>query len=329
MSILVLGGAGYIGSHAVYQLIDRGIAVVVVDNLQTGHKSAVHKKAAFYEGDIRDKDFLRGVFTRESIEAVIHFAANSLVGESMTEPLKYFNNNVYGTQVLLEVMQEYGVKHIVFSSTAATYGEPDVVPITEEMQTMPTNTYGETKLTMEKIMKWCDTAYGIKYISLRYFNVAGARNTGEIGEDHKIETHLIPIVLQVALGKRDFITIYGEDYDTSDGTCVRDYIHVEDLIDAHILALAYLQKQNTSNIFNLGSSQGFSVKEIVEAARNVTKHAIPAKIGDRRVGDPSKLIASSAKARKFLGWQPSRTDISRIIADAWKWHQRHPGGFGD
>jgi UDP-glucose 4-epimerase len=327
MSVLVLGGAGYIGSHAVHQLIDRGYAVVVVDNLQTGHKAAVHKKAAFYQGDIRDKAFLREVFSKETIEAVMHFAANSLVGESMSEPLQYFNNNVYGTQVLLEVLKEYGVKNIVFSSTAATYGEPEVVPITEEMAAAPTNAYGETKLTMEKLMKWCDIAYGLKYVALRYFNVAGARSTGEIGEDHQKETHLIPIVLQVALDKRSHITIYGEDYDTADGTCVRDYIHVEDLIDAHILAMEYLKKENTSNIFNLGSSQGFSVKEIVEAARLVTGHAIPAQIGERRAGDPSKLIAASAKAKRILGWQPTRTDIRQIIADAWKWHQGHPNGF--
>lgn len=329
MSVLVLGGAGYIGSHAVYQLIDRGFSVVVVDNLQTGHKQAVHKEAAFYQGDIRDKEYLRSVFSKEPIEAVIHFAANSLVGESMTEPLKYFNNNVYGTQVLLEVMQEFGVRNIVFSSTAATYGEPEAVPITEEMPTMPTNAYGETKLTMEKIMKWCDSAYGIKYVSLRYFNVAGARSTGEIGEDHETETHLIPIVLQAALGKRECITIFGEDYDTADGTCIRDYIHVEDLIDAHILAMQYLKEQNTSNIFNLGSSQGFSVKEIVETARAVTGIDITAKIGQRRAGDPSKLIASSDKAKKILGWQPSHTDINGIITDAWKWHQSHPNGYGD
>jgi UDP-glucose 4-epimerase len=329
MSVLVLGGAGYIGSHAVYQLIDRSFSVVVVDNLQTGHKAAVHAKAAFYEGDIRDKAFLQGVFAKENIDAVIHFAANSLVGESMTQPLKYFNNNVYGMQILLEVMQEYSVKNIVFSSTAATYGEPEVVPITEEMPTMPTNTYGETKLTMEKIMKWCDAAYGMKYVALRYFNVAGARSTGEIGEDHQTETHLIPIVLQAALGKRAYITIFGEDYETEDGTCVRDYIHVEDLIDAHILAMEYLKQQNTSNIFNLGSSQGFSVKEIVEAARSVTKHTIPVQMGQRRAGDPSKLIASSDKAKRILGWQPRRTDIKEIIADAWKWHQGHPNGFGE
>jgi len=329
MSILVLGGAGYIGSHAVYQLLDKGYKVVVVDSLQTGHQEAIHPKASFYQGDIRDQVFLREVFSKEQIEGVIHFAANSIVGESMTNPIKYFNNNVYGTQVLLEVMNEFAVKHIVFSSTAATYGEPEQVPITEDMPTNPTNAYGETKLTMEKIMKWCDIAYGIKFVSLRYFNVAGARASGEIGEDHAPETHLIPLVLQVALNKRECITVFGDDYQTPDGTCIRDYIHVEDLIEAHILAMDYLKKQGESNIFNLGSSQGFSVKEIIEAARSVTNHAIPAKMGQRRAGDPSTLIASSEKAKKILGWQPTRTSIQQIISDAWKWHQSHVNGYSE
>ncbi len=329
MSVLVLGGAGYIGSHAVYQLLDKGYKVVVVDSLQTGHQEAIHPKASFYQGDIREKDFLREVFSKEQIEGVIHFAANSIVGESMTNPIKYFNNNVYGTQVLLEVMNEFAVKHIVFSSTAATYGEPKQVPITEDMPTNPTNAYGETKLTMEKIMKWCDIAYGIKFVSLRYFNVAGARTNGEIGEDHDPETHLIPLVLQVALNKRECITVFGDDYQTPDGTCIRDYIHVEDLIEAHILAMDYLKKQGESNIFNLGSSQGFSVKEIIEAARAVTNHAIPAKMGQRRAGDPSTLIASSKKAKQILGWQPTRTSIQQIISDAWKWHQSHVNGYSE
>ncbi|MDF2633176.1 MAG: UDP-glucose 4-epimerase [Pelosinus sp.] len=327
MSILVLGGAGYIGSHAVYQLIDRGYEVVVVDNLQTGHKQAVHSKATFYQGDIREKEFLKSVFEKEKINAVVHFAASSMVGESMENPIKYFNNNVYGTQVLLEVMNEFGIKNIVFSSTAATYGEPKQVPITEDMPTHPTNAYGETKLTMEKLMKWCDVAYGIKYVSLRYFNVAGARRDGKIGEDHATETHLIPLVLQVALGQREQITVFGEDYDTKDGTCIRDYIHVEDLIDAHILAMNYLNNQGESNIFNLGSNQGFSVKEIIEAAREVTKHSIPVKMGQRRAGDPSTLIASSQKAQTVLGWEPKCTLIHQIIADAWNWHQHHPTGY--
>ncbi|AGX41165.1 UDP-glucose 4-epimerase GalE [Clostridium saccharobutylicum] len=327
MSILVLGGAGYIGSHAVNQLVDNDYDVVVVDNLQTGHEDAINKKAKFYKGDIRDKEFLTDVFKKENFDGVIHFAANSIVGESMQKPLMYFNNNVYGMQVLLEVMNENNVKHIVFSSTAATYGEPKQIPITEDMDTCPTNTYGETKLAMEKMMKWCDKAYGMKYVALRYFNVAGAKDDGSIGEDHNPETHLIPIVLQVALGKREFITIYGDDYDTEDGTCIRDYVHVEDLIEAHILALKYLMNGGESNVFNLGSSQGFSVKEIVEAVRNVTKLPIPEKIGERRAGDPSTLIASSEKSRKILGWNPTRTNIDRIISDAWKWHQSHKNGY--
>ncbi|MCA1055254.1 UDP-glucose 4-epimerase GalE [Rossellomorea aquimaris] len=329
MNVLVLGGAGYVGSHAVYQLVEKGYRTIVVDNLQTGHEGAIHDDAIFYNGDIRDKEFLRSVFEKESIDGVIHFAANSLVGESMENPLKYFDNNVYGTQVTLEVMKEFGVKNIVFSSTAATYGEPEQVPITEQMETKPTNAYGETKLAMEKMMKWCDEAYGIKFVSLRYFNVAGARTTGEIGEDHDPETHLIPIILQVALGQREHITIFGEDYDTPDGTCIRDYIHVDDLIEAHLLALNYLKETGESNIFNLGSSQGFSVKEMIDAARKVTGHEIPAKVGERRAGDPSKLIASSEKAKSVLGWNPSRTSIERIIGDAWNWHSNHPKGYED
>lgn len=329
MSILVLGGAGYIGSHAVYQLIDRGYEVVVVDNLQTGHKKAVHPKATFYEGDIRNRDFLNNVFHNEQIDGVIHFAANSLVGESMVDPLKYYDNNVYGTQILLEAMRNAGVRHIVFSSTAATYGEPESVPITENMPTVPNNTYGETKLTMEKMMAWCEKAFDLKYVALRYFNVAGARGTGEIGEDHHPETHLIPVVLETALGKREYITVFGEDYPTKDGTCIRDYIHVEDLIDAHILALNYLQNGGESSVFNLGSSQGFSVKEIIDMARKVTGKEIPAKIGERRLGDPSVLIASSEKAKNILGWNPAKTNIEQIIKDAWNWHSNHPNGYED
>lgn len=329
MSILVLGGAGYIGSHAVYQLIDQNYDVVVIDNLQTGHRKAVHPKATFFEGDIRDRDFLRKVFSQETIDAVIHFAANSLVGESMVKPLQYFDNNVYGTQVILEVMQEFNVQYIVFSSTAATYGEPEKTPIDESMPTNPTSTYGETKLMMEKMMSWCEKAFKLKYVSLRYFNVAGARKSGEIGEDHSPETHLIPVVLQTALGQRDLITVFGDDYDTEDGTCIRDYVHVEDLIDAHLLALRYLQNGGQSNVFNLGSNQGFSVKEIIDTAREITGHQIPSAIGKRRAGDPSTLIASSEKANKILGWSPKRTSIQQIIQDAWNWHSKHPEGYGE
>ncbi|WP_026568716.1 UDP-glucose 4-epimerase GalE [Sediminibacillus terrae] len=327
MSILVLGGAGYIGSHAVYQLIDQNHRVVVVDSLETGHRQAVHPDAAYYQGDIRDKPFLDDIFSKEDIDAVLHFSANSLVGESMQEPLKYFSNNVHGTQVLLETMKAHNVDKIVFSSTAATYGEPEAVPITEDMRTNPESAYGETKLAMEKMMKWCALAYGLKYVSLRYFNVAGARRTGEIGEDHQPETHLIPIVLQTALEQREAITIFGEDYDTEDGTCIRDYIHVEDLIDAHLLALSYLENGGESEIFNLGSNQGFSVKQIIDTARKVTGKPIPAVPGERRPGDPSVLIASAEKAKRILGWQPSRTSIETIIEDAWKWHRNHPHGY--
>ncbi|MDU4659179.1 MAG: UDP-glucose 4-epimerase GalE [Clostridium butyricum] len=327
MSYIVLGGAGYIGSHAVNKLIENNYDVIVVDNLQSGHEEAINSKAKFYKGDIRDKNFLSNVFKKENIDGVFHFAANSIVGESMKEPLMYFNNNVYGMQILLEVMNEHNVNKIVFSSTAATYGEPKKVPITEDMETCPTNTYGETKLTMEKMMKWCDKAYGMKYVALRYFNVAGAEDDGSIGEDHNPETHLIPIVLQTALGKRDHITIFGDDYDTEDGTCVRDYVHVVDLVEAHILAMKYLTHGRESNTFNLGSSQGFSVKEIVETARKVTDKDIKAIIGERRAGDPSKLIASSDKARKILGWNPTRTNIENIIKDAWLWHDTHKNGY--
>jgi UDP-glucose 4-epimerase len=327
MSVLVLGGAGYIGSHAVYQLIDQKFDVIIIDNLQTGNRKAIHPDATFYEGDIRDIEFMRTVFEKESIDAVVHFAANSLVGESMEKPLEYFDNNVYGTQVLLEVMKEFGVKKIVFSSTAATYGEPDTIPITEEVKTNPTNAYGETKLAMEKMMKWCDQAYGIQYVSLRYFNVAGARETGEIGEDHRPETHLVPIILEVALGKRPHITVFGEDYDTPDGSCIRDYVHVEDLINAHLLALTYLNNGGKSDIFNLGSNQGFSVKEMIDAARKVTGKEIPEKTGERRAGDPSTLVASSEKASSVLGWKPTRTSVEKIIQDAWNWHVANPNGF--
>ncbi|HLR09088.1 MAG TPA: UDP-glucose 4-epimerase GalE [Bacillota bacterium] len=327
MKILVLGGAGYIGSHAVYQLIEQNRDVVVIDNLQTGHREAIHPKATFYEGDLRNIDFLRGVFEKEAIDAVIHFAANSLVGESMEKPLRYFDNNVYGTQVLLQAMNEFNVKHIVFSSTAAVYGEPEHVPITETMPTNPTSTYGETKRTMEKLMHWNEVAHGITYVSLRYFNVAGARTSGEIGEDHRPETHLVPIILQTALGQREAITIFGADYDTRDGTCIRDYVHVEDLIQAHILALDYLQNGGKSDIFNLGSSQGFSVKEMIDTARAVTGEAIPAEIGPRRPGDPGVLIASSEKARRILGWEPQRTSVETIMRDAWNWHKTHPNGY--
>jgi UDP-glucose 4-epimerase len=301
----------------------------VVDNLATGHRQAIHEKARFYEGDVRDKTFLTSVFQKENIENILHFAAFSLVGESVEKPLKYFGNNTYGMQVLLEVMHEQNVTQIVFSSTAATYGEPEESPIKETTPTNPKNPYGESKLMMEKMMKWCDLAYGMRYVALRYFNVAGAKPDSSIGEDHHPETHLVPIILQVANGTRDHITIFGEDYDTPDGTCIRDYVQVEDLIDAHIRALQYLKEGNESNVFNLGSNNGYSVKEMVEAARAVTGKEIKAEIGERRAGDPSILVASSAKAKEVLGWAPTYTDVKDIIKTAWDWHESHPKGYDD
>ena len=329
MAILVCGGAGYIGSHAVHVLIEKGEEVIIVDNLQTGHRAALHPKAKFYEGDIRDAAVLDKIFTENDIEAVIHFAANSLVGESMEKPLLYFNNNVYGMQVLLEGMVKHGVDKIVFSSTAATYGEPKRVPIHEDDETCPTNTYGETKLTMEKMMKWVSRANGVRYVSLRYFNAAGALPDGSIGEDHKTETHLIPLILQVPTGRRDHITVFGDDYPTPDGTCLRDYIHVVDLADAHVLALEYLRKGGASDIFNLGNGQGFSVKEMIAAAEKATGRSIKVEIGARRAGDPAQLIASSEKARSVLGWKPQFTDVEQVIGTAWKWHESHPHGYED
>ncbi len=327
MAILVCGGAGYIGSHAVHQLINQNEEVIIVDNLQSGHKDAINKNAKFYNGDIRDRDFLNDVFKHNSIDSVIHFAANSLVGESMVNPLLYFNNNVYGMQILLETMVKHNVKNIVFSSTAAVYGEQKKVPILEDSETNPTNPYGETKLTMEKMMKWVSEAHGINYVSLRYFNVAGALDDGSIGEDHNPETHLIPLILQVPLKKREFITIFGDDYPTKDGTCIRDYIHVIDLANAHIKAVNYLRTGNKSNIFNLGNGTGFSVKEMIEAAKEVTKEDIKVVLGERRAGDPAVLIASSEKANKILNWTPKYTDIKDIISSAWNWHKNNPSGF--
>ena len=329
MSVLVLGGAGYIGSHTVDRLVDQGQDVVVVDSLVTGHRAAVNDKAKFYQGDLADQDFMRKVFTENpEIDAVIHFAAYSLVAESMKKPLKYFDNNTAGMIKLLEVMNEFDIKNIVFSSTAATYGIPEKMPIMESDPQDPINPYGESKLMMEKIMRWADEAYGTKFVALRYFNVAGAKPDGSIGEDHGPETHLIPIVLQVAQGKRDKLQIFG-DYNTPDGTNVRDYVHPFDLADAHILAVDHLRKGNESNAFNLGSSTGFSNLEIVEAARKVTGKEIPAEIAPRRGGDPDSLIASSDKAREFLGWKPQFDNIERIIETAWAWHSSHPNGYDD
>ena len=305
MKVLVTGGAGYIGSHAVYALIEQGHDVVVVDNLVTGHRGDVHPNATFYHGNIGDYRFMTEVLRKENVDGVIHFAAYSLVGESMTNPYKYYDNNMSGTNVLLKAMVDCGVQNIVFSSTAATYGEAQNIPILETDPTNPTNVYGETKLAMERMINWYHKAHETNYVSLRYFNVAGAHPSGLIGEKHDPETHLIPIILQVASGRREAINVFGDDYDTADGA------------EAHILAMQYLVNGGESTICNLGNGEGFSVLEMIEAAREVTNHPIPAVISPRRAGDPAKLIASSKKAQDILGWTPKHPEVKEMIASAW------------
>ncbi len=320
-TILIIGGAGYVGSHQVKQMCDQGYTVVVVDNLNTGFIEAVDTRAIFLEGDLRDYDFMNNVFKTHKIDGVIHFAALSLVGESVEKPLEYFDNNVGGMQVLLKTMVENDVKNLVFSSTAATYGTHDLMPITEEYATNPENPYGESKLMMEQMIKWCARAYDMNFLALRYFNVCGASLDCTIGENHNPETHLIPIVLQVPLGIRKFIGIYGDDYATADGTCIRDYIHVEDLAIAHICAIEKLFEAKQNTIINLGYGHGYSVKEIIEAARKVTGHPIPEKVTPRRAGDPAALVAQNNKAKEVLGWEPKYDDIEFIIKTAYDYHK--------
>lgn len=326
MRLLITGGAGYIGSHTAMYLKDLGEEVIVLDSLQKGHLDAI-ADIPFYHGELKDERLLDEIFQTHTIDAVIHFAADSLVGESVKDPLHYYENNVNGTHALLKKMVEYDVLRFVFSSTAATYGEPDSVPITESETTDPTNPYGETKLAIEKMLKWSDRAYGLKSVSLRYFNAAGADPNGRIGEDHDPETHLIPLVLQVALGQRDQVTVFGDDYPTEDGTCVRDYIHVSDLAQAHYQAIKKLIKTNESAIYNLGNGHGFSVKQVIETCRKVTEHEIPAVIAPRRAGDPATLIASSLKAKEELSWNPQYGDLETMICHAWDWHRNHPNGY--
>ena len=324
MRVFVTGGAGYIGSVVTEQLIGDGHEVVVYDNLTKGHPGAVVEGAKFIEGDLLDAGRLRQTLDEHRIEAVIHMAASSLVGESVQEPGKYYHNNVVAGLVLLDTMRDCGITRIVFSSTAATYGEPESQPIYETAPTNPTNTYGETKLAFERAMHWYERAYGLRYASLRYFNAAGA--TEKCGEDHDPETHIIPITLQVAAGKRPHVEIYGEDYPTADGTCIRDYIHVIDLARAHILALDVLSER--SGIYNLGcGGDGYSVRVVIDTARRVTGKDIPVRMGPRRPGDPAVLIASSDKIKKELGWQPQFQDLDMIIESAWKWMQSHPDGY--
>jgi UDP-glucose 4-epimerase len=316
MRVLVTGGAGYIGSVVSEQLVNDGHDVVVYDNLSKGHRDAVVEGARFVEGDLLDAETLRRTLESDRIEAVIHMAAFSLVGESVEAPSKYYHNNVVAGLVLLDAMRECGVKRIVFSSTAATYGEPESQPIFESAPANPTNPYGETKLAFEKAMHWYEQAYGIRYASLRYFNAAGASE--KCGEDHDPETHIIPIALQVAAGKRTHVEIYGDDYPTTDGTCVRDYIHVIDLARAHILALDVLDKRSAT--YNLGcGGDGYSVREVIDTARRVTGKEVPVRMGPRRAGDPAVLIASSDKIKSELGWQPQFQDLGLIIESAWRW----------
>lgn len=318
MRILVFGGAGYIGSHTALELIRAGEEVVVADSLVTGYRRAVPEGAAFYQGDLHDRAFLDHLFETEKIDAVIHFAAFSLVGESVSNPLKYYDNNLCGTKVLLDAMVAHGIDKIVFSSTAATYGEPEHVPILESDRTCPTNPYGETKLAMEKMFHWTGLAHGLRYVSLRYFNACGADASGNIGEAHNPESHLIPLILQVPNGKRESVSIYGTDYDTPDGTCIRDYIHVTDLAEG-----------GASDIFNLGNGIGYSVREVIETARKVTGHPIPAVETPRRAGDPARLVASSEKAKRVLGWNPVHDSLEEIISSAWNWHKNHPDGYAE
>ena len=328
MSILVCGGAGYVGSHCLEALKAAGYDCVVVDDLSRGHRAAVGE-SPLYVGNIANDALMDRVFQEHHIEVVLHFAAASQVGESMKEPLLYYENNLCATVALLRSMRRHEVGRIVFSSSAAVYGEPDTVPIPEESPKAPTNTYGETNLAMERLMHWCHVAYGLEYVSLRYFNAAGASPSGIIGEDHTPETHLIPLVLQAAQGRREKVSIFGDDYPTPDGTCIRDYIHTSDLASAHLLAARRLLAGEGGGIFNLGSEHGLSVRQIIDAARKVTGRDFPVEVAPRRAGDPAVLIASNRKAREELGWVPAHSDAESILASAWAWHSSHPDGFGD
>ncbi len=327
MAILVTGGAGYIGSVAAEALRNGGEAVVVVDNLVHGHRRAVNDSIPFFKGDIGDRDLISRILDEHSITECMHFSAYAYVGESVEQPARYFENNVSQTVSLLEQLEKAGVERFVFSSTCASYGEPQYVPIDEKHPQMPTNPYGWSKFMVERILESYDAAYGLRFVSLRYFNAAGA--TGTHGEHHDPETHLIPLVLQAARGKREHVSIFGDDYPTPDGTAIRDYIHVSDLGRAHILALEYLRTGGKSEFFNLGNGNGYSVKEVIKTAEKVTGRTIKSKPEPRREGDPSKLIADANKAFDLLGWKPEIPKLEQIIESAWNWHEAHPNGFGE
>lgn len=319
--ILVVGGAGYIGSHMVKDLLDTGYGVITLDDLSTGHRELV-TGGEFIEGGLGDRVLLDNLFSSHTISAVMHFAAFSLVGESVENPLKYYRNNMAATAELLDSMIRHDVKRFIFSSTAAVYGEPVDIPITEAHPCNPTNPYGASKIAVERMLKDCDSAYGLKYISLRYFNASGADESGNIGERHHNETHLIPLILEVATGRRENIKIFGTHYPTPDGTCIRDYIHVSDLTRAHLLALETLMSGGDSAVYNLGNNRGYSVREVIELARKVTGKPIPAIEADKRPGDPAVLIASSDKIKEALGWKPQYEDLETIIKTAWVWHRK-------
>jgi UDP-glucose 4-epimerase len=325
MKVLVTGGAGYIGSVVVEELIREGDQVTVLDNLYQGHRAAMHPRAEFVLGDLADAGTIGDLFAQRRFDAVMHFASNTLVGESVQIPLKYLGDNVVNGITLLRTMIEHDVHRFILSSTANLFDQPEKVPITEEERLIPGSPYGESKFILERILHWLDRIHGLRYAALRYFNAAGA--TAERGEDHSPETHLIPLVLQVALGQREQIQVYGSDYPTRDGTCVRDYIHVTDLAQAHILALRALDQG--SRTYNLGNGQGYTVREVIETARQVTGHPIPSVDGPRRPGDPPELVAGSDKIRRELGWRPRFADLRDIVQSAWDWHQTHPGGYGD
>ena len=326
-TILVTGGAGYIGSHVVKELLRQGHKPIIFDNLQTGHRKTT-KDALFIEGDLSDQKKLKETFQAYQIDTVIHFAADSLVGESVQNPLKYFNNNVKNSLNLIEIMEEFKVKKIVFSSSGAVYGEPKEIPITEEHPCAPTNPYGETKWIFEKVLQAYHNSKKLNFISLRYFNAAGADPEGGLGEDHSQETHLIPLVIRAALDGTS-VPVYGTDYNTPDGTCIRDYIHVDDLANAHILALRKLEKEKMSGIYNLGNGNGYSVREVIETVKKVTGRKVAAVNSPRRPGDPARLVASSKKIKEELGWIPKYPDLETIVETAWEWHKNHPKGYDD
>ncbi len=328
MTILVTGGAGYIGSHVVEQLIERSYEVVVFDSLQAGHRAAIHPKATLIEGDLLDPASVRMLFERFTFDGILHFASRIQVGESMQKPFLYLRDNVHAAENLIEAAVEHDVRRFILSSTANLFDEPKRIPISEDEPIIPGSVYGETKAYAERLLYWMDRIYGLRYCALRYFNASGAHPDGHIGEDHLPETHLIPIVLEVALGRRSHVDVFGDDYPTPDGTAIRDYIHVIDLADAHILALEAL-KDGPSRVYNLGCGRGYSVMDVIETARKVTGHPIPTRIAPRRAGDAAALVADNTRITKELGWYPEYNDLGSIIQTAWAWHQSHPEGYGD